>query len=169
MYRPKHAEELTREEREATAESHIFPTEKDSGDTKACCAGDGSKQRKQEGHAKGEATLPTVSSEALFVTSAAEVHKRCGAAVADLPGAFLHACARRRVHTSLRGRLAKLLVVVNPKLYRKYVAYGAEGVPMLCAEMSKALYGMLESALDFYLKFRADLEKHDFPVSPCDP
>ena len=40
---------------------------------------------------------------------------------------------------------------------------------MLYVRMSKALYGLLKSALDFYLKLRADLESIGFEVNPYDP
>ena len=35
--------------------------------------------------------------------------------------------------------------------------------------MSKALYGMLESALKFYERLRKDLEEAGFKVNPYDP
>ena len=35
--------------------------------------------------------------------------------------------------------------------------------------MSKALYGLLKSALDFYNKLRGDLEKKGVKINPYDP
>ena len=35
--------------------------------------------------------------------------------------------------------------------------------------MNKALYGLLKSALDFYLKLRGDLEEKDYVINPYDP
>ena len=40
---------------------------------------------------------------------------------------------------------------------------------MLHVRMSKALYGLLKSALDFYNKLRSDLEGNGFVVNPYDP
>ena len=52
----------------------------------------------------------------------------------------------------LKGRVAELLVMLNPKLYRKYVVYTAKGEAKLYLELSKSLYGLLQSALRFYKK-----------------
>ena len=35
--------------------------------------------------------------------------------------------------------------------------------------INKALYGMIKSALQFYLKFRSDVEAYGFKVNPYDP
>ena len=40
---------------------------------------------------------------------------------------------------------------------------------MLYVRMSKALYGLLKSALDFYNKLHSDLEGNSFVVNPYDP
>ena len=40
---------------------------------------------------------------------------------------------------------------------------------MLYVRMNKALYGLLASALEFYKKLRADLEKWGFTINPYDP
>ena len=40
---------------------------------------------------------------------------------------------------------------------------------MLYVHMSKALYGLLKYALDFYNKLRSDLEGNGFIVNPYDP
>ncbi len=61
------------------------------------------------------------------------------------------------------------MVLVEPKLYRKYVLYSLLGVPMLYVKMQKALYGMLESALVFYKLLRKKLEDMVFMVNPYDP
>ena len=47
----------------------------------------------------------------------------------------------------------------EPKLYRQYVQYdNKKGEAMLYVRMSKALHGMLKSALWFYKKLKVDLE-----------
>ena len=40
---------------------------------------------------------------------------------------------------------------------------------MLYVNMPKALYGMLKSALWFYQKLKADLQKYGFIVNPYNP
>ena len=53
----------------------------------------------------------------------------------------------------------KMIVRIDPSLYRKYVTYLAKGTPMLYVCLSKALYGMLKAALLFYKRLRFDLEE----------
>ena len=59
-------------------------------------------------------------------------------------------------------KLAELLVKVDPKLYRKYVIKSKQGVPMLYVKLTKALYGMLRSAMLFYKNIRSHLEEIGF-------
>jgi len=42
-------------------------------------------------------------------------------AVTDIPGAFLHADMKEEVHMLLKGTIAKLIVNLDPKQYRKYI------------------------------------------------
>ena len=50
----------------------------------------------------------------------------------------------------LMGKLAEMMVRIDPALCRKYVTYSANGVPMLYMRLSKGLYGMLRAILLFY-------------------
>jgi len=70
-----------------------------------------------------------------------------------------------------QGKLAELMVMVDPKLYRKYVTYecNSKGNAMLYVQMNKALYSLLQSALLFYKKLRKDLEGYGFKINPYDP
>ena len=49
----------------------------------------------------------------------------------------------------LCGKLAELLVKVDPKLYRKYVITSKQGGPMLYVKLTKALYVIMCSAMLF--------------------
>ena len=69
----------------------------------------------------------------------------------------------------LKGKLAELMVQVDPKLYRKYITTSKKGEAMLYVRLSKALYGLLQSALLFYKKLRSELENYGFEVNPYDP
>jgi len=42
-------------------------------------------------------------------------------AVADIPGAFLHADMEDETHMILEGKITELIVKLDPKLYRKYI------------------------------------------------
>ena len=57
-----------------------------------------------------------------------------------------------------KGKLAEILVMVDPKLYQKYVTYDRKGNAVLYMEINKALCSLLQSAFLFYNKFRKDLE-----------
>ena len=72
-------------------------------------------------------------------------------ACSDIHGAFLHAkCEDGDVFMLLKGKLAELMTLVEPKLYRQHVRYdNKKGDAMLYVRMSKALYGMLKSAFGF--------------------
>ena len=69
----------------------------------------------------------------------------------------------------LKGKLAELMVQVDPKLYQKYIAMNKKGEAMLYVRLSKAFYGFLQSALLFYQKLRSELEDYGFEVNPYDP
>ena len=60
------------------------------------------------------------------------------------------------------------MVIIKPKLYREYVRY-PNGHVNLYVRMTKALYGMLKSALWFYEKLRKDLESDGFVINDYDP
>ena len=94
--------------------------------------------------------------------------------VVDLPGAFLHALRRARATKKqllmvLRGPLAETMVLLDPTLYRPFITYDKNGVAVLYVEMDKALYGLLESALDFYLKLSGELKEKGYKIDPYDP
>ena len=69
----------------------------------------------------------------------------------------------------LRGKIAEIMVMIYPSMYRNYVTYSKNGVLMLYVCISKALYGMLRAALLFYKRLRSYLEDRGFVVNPYDP
>ena len=70
--------------------------------------------------------------------------------------------------TSTCGKLEELLVKVDPKLYRKYVITSKQVVPMLYVKLTKALYGMLRSAMVLKKNLRIHLEEIGFEINPYD-
>ena len=56
-------------------------------------------------------------------------------------------------------------------MYRDHVTTDKKGEKILYVRMSKALYGLLKSALDFYFynKLCSDLEGNGFIVNPYNP
>ena len=65
----------------------------------------------------------------------------------------------------LRGPLVEALLLIDPAIYRDYVITDKKGEKMLYVRMSKALYGLLKSALDFYNKLCSNLEDNGFIVN----
>jgi hypothetical protein len=71
----------------------------------------------------------------------------------------------------LKSRLAELMVQVNPQLYRKFSIHDKNNQALLYIKLSKAIYGLLKSALLFYRKFVKDLKNYETPftINPYDP
>jgi hypothetical protein len=88
-------------------------------------------------------------------------------ATADIPGAFMEADMDELVHMKLEGRMAELLVKLDPKLYRKYIQV-ENGKTVLYVELKKALYGTLKAALLFWRKLSSKLVEWGFKINPYD-
>ena len=97
------------------------------------------------------------------------LHERRAIDILDIANAFLHATNNKKVLMLLQGKLAEMMVAVDPELYQKYVTYTSKGVPMLYVRLSKALYGMFRAALLFYKRLRSDLDNMGFLVNPYEP
>ena len=69
----------------------------------------------------------------------------------------------------LKGPLTELMVMVDPKLYWKYVTHNTKGVVLMYVKMNKAFYGLLKSMLLFYKKLVGHLEEYGFKFNPHDP
>jgi hypothetical protein len=87
----------------------------------------------------------------------------------NIPGAFLHADLDKEVIMLLRGKLAGLMVQVNPELYGPYLQKSKKGESILYVKMLKAMYGLSRSALLFYLKLVKDLMDCGFELNPYNP
>ena len=140
-YEPIDPETMTRQKKSGALNSLIFLTEKRNGDVKSRMCGDGSKQRRRPGYKKEDSASPTVSLEGVLLTAAIEAHELRHIACFDIPGAFLHTkCKAGDVFMLLKGKLAELMTLVEPKLYRQHVHYdNQKGEAMLYVKMSKAL------------------------------
>ena len=170
VYQPMDPNKMTQAQKDIALESIIFLTEKRTGEIKTCAVADRSKQRRCPGYKKEESASPTVSSDSIFITGAIEAHKGRKVACYNIPGTFLHAdCEDGDTYMLLKDHLTELMVLVDPKLYREYVRYSDKGQAMLYLRMSKALYGMLKSALWFYKLLAKDLKEYGFEVNAYDP
>ena len=63
--------------------------------------------------------------------------------------------------------LVDMLVKMNPELYGPKVVF-EKGKKVLCVQVLRAIYGMLDAALLYYKKFCKDLEEIGFKFNPHD-
>eukprot|EP00956_Cyclotella_meneghiniana_P009212 scaffold12647_cov40-Cyclotella_meneghiniana.AAC.1 len=166
-YIPVHAHELTPEQKKQALASLIFITEKRCGRIKARACANGSAQRKYI--PKETTASPTVMNDSVMITSAVEAHEEREVVTLDIPGAFLHADLDEEVVMLIRGQLADLMVEVDPELYGPYLRKTKKGESILYVKMLNAMYGLLRSALLFYLKLVKDLTDFGFELNPYDP
>ena len=137
----------------------MFITEKSNGDVKARNAAIGSKRRTYDGYDNINGSSPTVNTDSVFLTGVVDAHECRDVAILDIQNAFLHAENDVYVIMLLRVKLDELVVNVNSSFQSKYVITSKQGVPMLYVKLTKALYGMLRSAMLFYKNLRGHLEK----------
>lgn len=121
----------------------MFLKEKRCGTVKAQGCADGRKQRLYT--PKEEASSPTVSIEAVFLSCLIDAYERHDVGTVDVPGAFMQTDMDELVHVRLTGTMAELLAQLDPTLYRKHITI-EKGKQVLYVELKKALYGTLENA-----------------------
>jgi hypothetical protein len=159
-YHPVHTKLLSLAVQKQAPASLMNIVEKRDGRVCAQAVADGSKERTQPGYKKEDRASPTVATNSIMITAAIDAHKQCNIATIDIPGAFLHAYNDKETFMLLKGHLAKLMVQVDPQLYRKFVIHDKNNQALLYVKLSKAIYGLLKSALLFYRKFVKDLKNY---------
>jgi hypothetical protein len=123
--------------------------EKQDGWVRARACANGSKERRQPGYKKEDGASPTVATNSIMITATIDAHKQRDVATIDIHGAFLNAYNDKETFMLLKGRLAELMVQVNPNLYQKYIIYDKNNQTLLYVKLFKAIYGLLKSALLF--------------------
>lgn len=144
---PRHKSQLSPVQRTRALRYLMYLKQKRCGRIKARGCADGRKQRLYK--SKEETSSPTVSTDAVFLTSIIDAKEKRIVVTLDIPGAFLHADIDEVIHMRLDGPMAELLVRVDPDTYRPYLTYEGKN-PVLFVELSKALYGTLQAALLFW-------------------
>ena len=87
-----------------------------------------------------------------MIIATIDAHERRDVATIDIPGAFLNTYKDKEISMLLRGRLAEPMVQVEPNLDQNYIIYDKNNQALLYVKLSKAIYGLLKSALLFYKK-----------------
>lgn len=67
----------------------------------------------------------------------------------------------------IRGEMIDLLLAIDQEAYKPHITY-ENGKRVLYVHIRKAIYGMLQSALLFYKKFRKSIERYGFKINPYD-
>ena len=89
---------------------------------------DKSKQCTYDGYDKSDRSSPTVVTKSIFMTGVIDAKEKREVAVLDIKNTFLQADNDEIINMCLRGKLAEMMVRIDPTLYRKYVTYSANGV-----------------------------------------
>ncbi len=113
-----------------------------------------------------------VATDSILISASIDTHKGCDVATIDIPGAFLNAYTDKEIIMLMKGCFAELMVQVDPQLYCKYIIHNSKNQPLLYVKLTKAIYGLLKSALLFYQKFVEDLKSFSSPFiinlyDPC--
>jgi hypothetical protein len=171
VFRPILIEELSQVKKRRAMESLIFLTEKKDGRIKARTCANGSTQR--EYTSQDEAASPTALTELYIITAVIDAKQGRDVITADIPNAFVqtdikNAKTNERTIMKIRGQLVDILVEIAPEQYQNFVRFEGNQ-KILYVEMMKALYGMLQSSLLYYKKFRKDIEEIGFKINPYDP
>ena len=128
---------------------------------------------KKRGHIdKTDATSTTTALKSVLLTSTIDAKEGRDVAIIDIPNAFVTARIEDKndiVTVRLRGKLAELMVATSPEIYKKYVSVNSKGELVLYVEALNDLYGVINSALLFYIKFVKNLKSIGFELNPHDP
>ena len=171
VFLPIHVSKLSQRERQRAMKSILFLVEKRDGTIKGRTVADGSTQRSFMG--KEEAASPTVLTESIKLTCAIEAREGRDIMTNDIPNAFVQTQAKNykngdRITLKIEGILVDMLLELDPHLYGSAVTE-ENGKKVLYVLVEKAIYGMLQSSLLYYKKFRKDIEGIGFKVNPYDP
>jgi hypothetical protein len=118
---------------------------------------------------KDETSLPTVSTEALFLSAAINAHERRKVVTIDIPGAFMQCDIDKLIFVKLESAMALLLVKMDPIKYEPFLTYENDK-PVLYVKLLEALYGTLQAALLFWESLSSFLiDELGFTVNTYDP
>jgi hypothetical protein len=162
---PCKPKELTREQKKEALAYLMFLKRKRCGKVKGRGCADGRKQRAYT--AKEDASSPTVSTEAVFLTAVIDAMENRVVAVIDVPGAFMQADMDELVHVRFTGKMVDLLLDIDKAMHKHCVTY-ERGERVMYVELLKALYGTIRAARLFWDKLSSKLQEWGFTPNPYD-
>jgi hypothetical protein len=124
IYNPVQANSLTPAKQKMVLELLMNIVDKRNGQVRIHAIADGSKEWHQLRYKKEDGTSSTIATDSIMITATIDAHERQDIATVNIPGAFLHAYNDKDTFMLLRRRLTKLMVQVDPTLYRKCIIYG---------------------------------------------
>jgi Reverse transcriptase (RNA-dependent DNA polymerase) len=120
-----------------------------------------------------DVSSPTVNTESTLLTAVIEAEEERGVATCDIPNAFIQTKVEEkdedgnRTIMKIRGILIDVLCKMDPA-YREHVIVENKQ-KILYVHITKAIYGLLASAMLFYRSFTQDLIGYGFIINPYDP
>ena len=144
---PVHVDKTTPEKRKRALRLIMVIKEKRDGKVKGRGVADGSGQMGYIDEL--DAMSPTVSTEALLIPCAIEVHERRTVLTVDIPGAYLHCLMDTEEYVLIEGVLVELYLKADPTAADK-VYVNKRGKKQLYAKMNKALYIHICAREDYF-------------------
>ena len=140
LFTPILPHKITSTERKRSMNTLVFFTEKRDGTIETRVCANGSTQRSYIERYK--AANPTVSTEALMITSVIEAKQKRDVVTLDIPNAFIQTPipeSNEKTITRISGHLSEVIIESLPQHYKKYVI-GEGNTKTIYVQMLKALY-----------------------------
>ena len=159
---------LTKEDMEQALGAVNLIEKKRNGDIKARTCGNGSKQRLYLKEGESVAS-PTLSVEGIMLTLLIAAYEGRKVITLDVPGAFLQAEMPddKMILMKFTGKFVDYMCEVNQD-HIPNVRRNARGTKVLYVRVMRALYGCIQSALQWYKLFKETLEGKGYVLNPYD-
>ena len=132
----------------------MFLKHKHCGKIKGHGCAEGRKQRVYI--TKEELTAPTVSTEAVFLTTMIDAMEDQNVVVLDVPGVFMQAEIDELVHVPFTGAMVNMLLQIDHKMYKDYIVI-ERGEQVMYMDLLNALYRTLRAACLLWQKLSKQL------------
>ena len=169
-FEPISVKDLTNSERKKAQIALSYLTEKRDGTIKGRTVYNGKPTR--EWLNKEDSASPTASLDSILLTAMIDAHENRDIMTTDVPNAFIQTPmeykeGEEKIIMKITGSLVDILINKDPLKYGGYAVF-ENGKKVLYLKVLRAIYGMLQSALLWYRKFRSDLEGNGFIFNSYD-